>query len=125
MTVRRSWLLAALIATSACADAGPVSGPGRVTATLVSPNGAEGAAVVVLVGEGVGVATPVGGVQLFQSAAGGTTRLVLVSMGGGELAFDVDVADTTHRPLPVIEQVAGPADELRADLAGYRLELSR
>jgi hypothetical protein len=125
MNTRRLLSLAALTACVACSDAGPVSGPGRMTATLVSPNGAEGAAVIVLVGEGVGDAVPVGGVQLFRNDEDGATRLVLVSPGGGDLAFEVDVADTTHLPVAIIEQVAGPDDGLRADPSGYRLELRR
>jgi hypothetical protein len=46
----------AVAALAACTDAGPVSGPGTVDAILISPNGAEGAALVVLSGDGLGAA---------------------------------------------------------------------
>jgi hypothetical protein len=122
---RCRWLLAVTLACCSCSDAGPVAGPGTLTATLVSPHGPEGAAVIALLGEGVGATFPVGNVQLFRGDDGGVTRLVLVDSTGGELAFQVDVADTTHLPTAVVEQVADPDDALRGDPTSYRLELSR
>ena len=47
----------------ACADQSP-PGPGILTATLKSPNGAEGAALVVLMGSGIGELTPLGNTEL-------------------------------------------------------------
>lgn len=104
---------------------GPVSGPGTVSATLVSPHGAEGAAVVLLFGEGIGEAMGDGDTELYRFDASGTTRLVLLSQTGGELVFRVEVADTTRLPRALVQQVAGPDDELRADPAAYRLELRK
>ena len=118
-------LLATTIALAACTDAGPVSGPGTIDAVLVSPHGAEGAALVVLTGEGIGRAVGLGDTEVYRSDASGSTRVVLVNRVGGGLAFRIEMADTTRLPTAVIHQVAGPDDELRVDLAAYRLESLR
>jgi len=114
----------AVIALGACSDEGPVSGPGTMTATLLSPNGAEGAAYVLLLGEGIGDVTPLGDTELFSEASAAATQLVLINQTGGELAFEVAVADTTQPPEAVIQEVAGPDDALRT-LTGYTLEIVR
>ena len=118
--------LAMAATLAACTDQSPASAPGRVTATLVSPYGAEGAAVVTLFGEGIGEATAIGDVQLYRSDGPALASFVLVSHGGGALAFEVQVADTTRLPEASVEQVAGPDDQLRTGVSsGYRLELTR
>ncbi len=115
----------ALAALAACADEGPVSGPGTLTATLRSPNGAEGAALVSLLGDGVGPITAVGETEAYAHTGDGSTRVVLVNQAGGTLAFAVAVADTTQPPAFVVLEVAAPDDELRSSVAGYGLEFSR
>lgn len=117
--------LIAIAALAACSDEGPVSGPGTLTASLVGPNGAEGAALVVVSGEGVGEITAVGDTEVFSEAEVGRSRLVLINQVGGDLIFRVAVADTTVLPTFLIEQVAGPDDALRADLAAYSVEFER
>lgn len=102
-----------------------MSAPGTLTATLASPHGAEGAAVVSLVGEGVLEVAGLGDVLVFKSGASGVTTLVLVSPGGGTLAFTVALADTTRLPAATVEQVAGRDDALRGDVGGYRLSWAR
>lgn len=96
-----------------------------MTATLISPNGPEGAALVILVGDGVGDVTPVGNTEVFARAGSSTTRIVLIHQAGGELSFRVAVADTTQPPEAVVQEVAGPDDELRAALTEYSLEFGR
>lgn len=118
-------LVGVVAALMACADQAPVSGPGTLTASLRSPNGAEGAAVISLTGEGIGSMTGIGDVTLFRADDVDRTTLVLVSPGGGELSFSVALADTTRLPGAAVEQVAAPDDELRPSLAGYRLDWSR
>jgi len=120
-------LLAALLlaALGACGDQGPVSGAGAFTVTLVSPNGPEGAAVVELLGDGLGEITAYGDTEVYSYASEGRTRVVLIDPSGGTLAFRVAVADTTQRPTSVVREVAGLDDELRPTTAGYVLELSR
>lgn len=96
-----------------------------MTATVVSPNGVEGAAVVVLLGDGVGAITAAGGTEVHSFAGSGETRVVLINQTGGELGFQVAVADTTQPPSFVLQEVAGPDDELRPSLSGYDLEFGR
>ena len=127
--MRRAGLRAVLVAAAllgACTDQSPVSAPGSVIARLVSPHGAEGAAVVTLVGEGIGKATGLGDVQLFRSDGPGVTTFVLVSPGGGDLSFELEVEDRTRLPETMVQQVAGPDDELRTGVpTGYTLVLLR
>jgi hypothetical protein len=113
-----------LLVAAACVDVGPDSGPGQMTATLLSPHGSEGAAVVVLDGPGVGAIEPVGDTEVYRSDRNGATRLVLINPAGGQLSFWVELADTAAMPTVLIEEVAGPDDELRAGLEAYRVEIS-
>ncbi len=115
----------AAVMLGACSDQGPESAPGSLTAALSSPNGAEGAAVVTLTGEGIGTTTGVGDVLVFRSDEAVVTTLVLVSPVGGELSVRVMVADTTRPPLLSVVQVAGPDDELRVLSASYGMEWAR
>ena len=119
------WLLVLLLLAAACSDEAPVSGPGTMTATLRGPNGSEGAAVLALLGDGVGAVTSVGATEAYARAGDSQLRIVLVNLSGGELAFRVAVPDTTEPPAFVIEEVAGPDDALRTDLDAYVLEFSR
>ena len=126
--MRRPCLVAivGLVASlTGCSDQAPVSGPGTLTVTLRSPNGAEGAAVIALTGEGIGETTGLGDVTLFRADDVDRTTLVLVSPAGGVLSFTVALADTTRLPAPSVAQVAAPDDELRPSLVGYRMDWSR
>lgn len=106
----------------ACGDAGPEAGPGVLTATVVSPHGAEGSAVLSLFGPGIGDLTPLGG-RLFEWRRADTVRVVLVNDAPGGLSFVVAVADTTLPPAGVVLQVADAEDRLREVLTGYALEV--
>ena len=114
----------AVVLFAACTDQHQLPGPGTLTATLRSPNGPEGAAVVLLAGEGVSQILPVGDTEAHFSASGDETRVVLVNQAGGTLAFEVLVLDRDHPPVGIVTEVAGPDDALRASLAGYFLEIT-
>jgi len=114
-----------LLFLAACTDAGPVSAAGTLTASLVSPNGPEGAAVVVLFGDGLGPVSTAGGADVYSREGVGSMRVVLIHPTGGEIAFQVAVADTTQPPTFVIQEVAGPDDALRPDLSEYSVEVVR
>jgi len=116
-------LLAGLLA--ACSDEAPVSAPGTLSATVVGPNGAEGAAVVLLLGDGIQSVSPLGPTEMYAGAGSSQTRVVLIHPAGGDLMFEVAVADTTEPPAWVIEEVAGPDDALRSDLAVYAVKFGR
>lgn len=96
-----------------------------MTATLVGPNGAEGAAVVSLLGDGIGVVSAVGDTEVHVKDGDSRMRVVLIDLDGGDLAFQVAVPDTTLPPAVVIHQVAGPDDILRPSLDVYSLEFAR
>ena len=113
----------AVAAVTGCSDGGPLAGPGTLTVTLLSPHGNEGAAVVSLVGAGVGAIDALGDTEVHRADAGDTTRLVLIDLDGGQLAFRMALGDTTELPAVVIEEVAGPDDELRTGLGLYRLDI--
>lgn len=122
--MRRLVLLAAALVLAACSEIGP-PGPGTLTVTLDSPNGSEGAAVLMVLGEGIGEVSSVGETEAHAVVSGGVTRVVLINQTGGTLAFQVAVNEVRSRPTVILGEVAGPDDELRADLSGYRVELTR
>jgi hypothetical protein len=110
------------LAVVGCTETGPVSGPGVLTATLNSPNGSEGAALVILTGDGIGDVTSVGATDVHTRAGSTGTTIVLINQEGGLLQFQLALADTTQLPQAVIQEIAGPDDELRSSLIGYGVE---
>jgi hypothetical protein len=96
-----------------------------VTAELRSPNGAEGAAVLSLHGEGIGAVTAWGDTEAHAWPDSAGVRIVLVHATGGSLSFRVALADTTEPPSFSIEEVAAPDDQLRTALGAYTLEFGR
>ena len=108
-----------------CGDAGPRSGPGTLTATVVSPNGDEGAAVVEVFGPGItGVASLDG--RAFSERRGDTLRVVVVREHvAGVLRFALSVADTTQLFGGTVLEVAGPDDALRRSVSAYTLTVGR
>ncbi len=123
---RSTWIAAGaafVFAAGACGDAGPASGPGVLTARVVSPNGAEGAALVTLVGPGIEGIAAAGG-RVFSEVHGDTVVVVVVNEAGGDLSFDVSLADTTRLPTGALVEVSGPDDRIRA-LTGYSVEIRR
>lgn len=117
-------LVGAVVLAAACGDEGPASGPGPLTAVVVSPNGAEGAAVITLRGSGIGDITATTG-QVFSREDSDLVTVVVIHEPGGELSFQVAVSDTTQTPTATIEEVAAPNDVLRTTLAGYSVEFRR
>jgi len=118
-------LLGAALLAAACGDTGPESGPGTLTATVLSPNGAEGAAVVDVFGPGIGAVAALEG-RVFSQRRGDTVRVVLVRDGeAGDLRFTLAVADTTRVFTGVVLEVACPDDALRTAVSTYALEVRR
>jgi hypothetical protein len=126
MTLRRMILtVCTLMAVGACADQAPVSGPGTMTVTLRTPNASEGAALVALLGEGIGTVTGAGNTQVWSEQGNSILQVVLINENGGDLMFQVAVPDTTNPPGWVVHEVAGPDDELRTVGSLYELEFRR
>ncbi len=119
-------LAALTLLAVACAD-DPVPGPGSLEAAVVSPNGDEGAAVLLLLGDGVDAVAGLGDTEVYASTSTSEsrTRVVLLHPTGGRLTFRVDVSDVTQPPAWAFEEVAGPDDELRTDVSGYSVEFVR
>ncbi len=82
-----------------------MSAPGTLTATVESPNGAEGAALLRLIGGGVSSVEPLTG-DLHTSAQGDTTKVLVILDTPGQIAFRVSVADTTQVPVTTLLQIA-------------------
>ena len=114
-------LVAALVG---CSDEGPQSAPGTLAASVVGPNGDEGAAVILVLGDGVNSVSPAGGSDVYVREGDSTTRIVVLHPTGGTLGFELTVDDVTDPPSFIIEEVAGPDDALRADVSAYAVETS-
>ena len=126
MTFRRMILTACtLMVLSACTDEAPVSGSGTMTVTLRTPNASEGAALVALLGEGIGTVTGAGNTQAWSEQGNSIRQVVLINEDGGDLMFQVAVPDTTSPPGWVVHEVAGTDDELRTVGTDYVLEFRR
>ena len=111
-------VLAGLLSASGCGDAGPVSGPGTLTAIVESPNGAEGAALIWLIGTGVESLEPLIG-DFHTSVVGDTTKVLVILDAPGNIVFHLKLADMSRPPRATVLQVADGQNELRADLIGY------
>lgn len=122
--MRRLVLTLMLLAVAGCLDESPTSRAGEVIATVSGPNGAEGAAVVVLLEAGVTDVAGVGDTEAFFEQRGDATQVVLINEVGGDLIFTARVSDVTLPPGHVVQQVAGPDDELRSDVTAYSIEYS-
>jgi hypothetical protein len=123
--MRRIAALTILALATACSDEGPVATPGTLHAAVVGPNGAEGAALIYLLGDGVESVSSAGATEVYASLSDSRTRIVLIHPSGGELTFQMAVADVTDPPAWVIEDVADVNDDARPDLTAYSVEFTR
>ena len=115
-----------LFSMLACDAEEALPGPGTVLATLVSPiEGGEGGAVIELLGDGVLSIEGVGPTEVFSRLNKDGARVALINQEGDQLMFLIDLADTLQLPSFVIEEVAGPDDQLRPDLGKYKIEFER
>ncbi|NOT08628.1 MAG: hypothetical protein HOP28_10545 [Gemmatimonadales bacterium] len=113
--------LLALLVVAACGDrpVGPdLSAP--VELRLVSPAGAEGAALVEI--EGAGTAVAIDATEVVSEVIGGRTRVVLIRENPGELRFRFTPAEGERRGAATVIDVAGPDNAIRASIPGYRVE---
>lgn len=118
---RRAVLFAALAAALiGCDD--PAGSQGPVLATLVSPNGSEGAALFELPVDGVLEAKALDG-QSIEVIRGGRRQIAVFRKDPGVIALRLVVSDQTRLPEVLVVQVAGPDDRPRA-LTGYRVVLA-
>lgn len=124
MTNRRSLVMVALcmLASTACDNSTPPNTAGTLTAVLVSPNGAEGAAILDVAGtvESFGADT---GITVFTTPSATGTRVIVVRMTPGELSVRLALEDVSKPPTVSVVEVADGDDKLRQSLSGYRVEL--
>ncbi len=123
--MRRLLALLLVVGLTACGDEGPPPGPGSLVASVVGPNGAEGAAVIHLLGDGVTAVRAAGGTEVFVREYDSRARIVVVHPTGGDLTFEIDVQDVTTPPSFVVDAVAGPDNSLRSDAAAYSVAVAR
>ena len=117
---------ALLIAVSVLVLTAPVIGCGTeplyrsFDASVISPNGLEGAVVLELEGTYPSVTAPSGS-QVFTHAGDGVTRVVIVLTNPGNIEFTLTLDDVGEEPDVRILEVADGANELRMSLRGYRV----
>ena len=122
---RVTWLGLAMASAgllASCSDSSGPRGPGTLEATLVSPNGPEGAVVLELVGGGIDSVTETSHLTYVQQD-GATIRLVVVLEDPGVIEFELAVRDVSDPPQTTVVQVADGDNELRGSVAGYRVDL--
>lgn len=115
-------LLVLAILLTACGDDTPAPEPGQVVVSLVSPSGPEGGAVFDVSGESITSAES-GASTVFVRQVEGRTRIILVREPAGALEFVLDVENIHQPPTVEMVEVAGPDDELRSSLSGYRVDV--
>jgi hypothetical protein len=113
-------VLCVVPALAACDGGGTgASAPGgEFIAALESPNGAEGAALLELTGEGIESVTAAS-LSLFQLPITGGRRVMLVREPAGRIEFRVRVAPGSEPPAARVLQVVDGNDEPRASADGY------
>ena len=110
----------AALAFAAC-DSTPPNESGTLTAVLVSPNGAEGAAILDVVGDFESI-TAGNEVSLFTTPSANGMRAIVVRPAAGELSVRIAVDDVSRPPAVSIVEVSDGDDKLRTSLSGYRVE---
>ena len=88
-------------------------------ATVESPNGAEGAAVVELAGDVAADVSADDGSEAFAESALGVTRVVVVRAAPGALRFRLRLPAGATPPTARVIEVADGDNRLRASVAGY------
>jgi hypothetical protein len=124
--MRRLTLSLVTAALVAACDTGPATpaGSGPLTISVESPRGAEAAAVVRLVGPGLGSAAPIDS-EVYSDRRGDTLRVIVLREEPGLLRFTVEVQDTTRKPLAELVEVAGADNLLQGAVQDYAVEVRR
>ena len=120
-------ILPLLLALSAC-DGGEGTGAalsgGEYIATLESPHGAEGAAILEITGPGVEEVFA-SSATVFQQPVSGGRRVVLVREPAGPIEFRVRIAPGNELPQVRVVQVVDGNDAVRPSTDGYRVSFTR
>ncbi len=118
----RALIALAVTGLLACGDdpTPPEPVPGDLLVTVVSPNGAEAAAVLETADAGI-VSVSADDAQLFHWRAGGLSRVVVLLDQAGPVRFRLSVEDLNQPPRLRIVEVADASNTLRPSLAGYNV----
>lgn len=114
-------LAATVLAFLACGDEGPSEPPpgaGDLVAHLISPFGNEGAAVFETTDAGIS-SVACDGCDVYHNRVDGTSRIVVLMDGSGELRFTISVTDRQSPPELQVIEVAGPDNQARDDVSVY------
>lgn len=109
---------------AACESARPEPRPGTLTARVVSPAGAEGSALIEMDGASVQSVRAQDG-WVLEQRDGGQLRVAVLARTGGELSFQLEVADVNSPPQARVVEVADPNDVPRTSVQGYRVEFRK
>lgn len=128
MPLRSPWpilVLPLLLGVAGCdgGGTGAAAAGGEYIATLESPHGPDGAAVLELSGSGV-ESIRATSLSLFRQPVSGGTRLVLVREPAGRLEFRVRMADGSRPPAVRVVEVVDGEDRQRASLEGYEVRFT-
>ena len=115
-------LVLSLLFVIGCDGSTEPSGPGTITVSIVSPNGAEGAAILDIVGP-VETVTGANDVSAYPTPSATGTRVVLVRMTPGSLQVRLGIPDVSRPPSVSVIEVADGNDRLRESVGGYSVEL--
>lgn len=128
MRIRLPLLVLPLLLALAACDGGQGTGAalsgGEFIATLESPHGAEGAAILEITGAGVEEVSAAAA-TLFQQPVSGGRRVVLVREPAGRIEFRVRVAPGNDVPDVRVLQVVDGNDALRPSTDGYTVSFVR
>jgi len=108
---------------------GCVSVPGepisrKLNATLVSPNGDEGAVLIEMTGSGLRELTVKEG-RVFTTGTDQRVRAVIVLDEPGKIRFQIEMDDPTAAISATVLEVADGNDEVRTSLTGYDVAFTR
>lgn len=97
--------------------------PGRMMATMVSPIGAEGAAVLEVTSGTVTSVSSDDPDLLVYRVQGQPVRIVALRGTAGVIVFRLATDDVTRPPELHLVEVGAPDDQLRTSLGGYAVTL--
>jgi hypothetical protein len=109
------------LGVAACDGSTDPGGPGTLTASIISPNGSEGAAILEVAGP-VDTVTATSDSRVFSSVTPTGRRVIVVRGNPGNLSVKIRVPDVSRPPQVSIIEIADGDDRIRASLNGYRVE---
>ena len=115
-------LAVAALAFAGCEGSTRPDGPGTLTAALVSPNGAEGAAILDVVGP-VESFNGSSDVSVHTTPTANGVRAIVVRLSPGALQMSMRVPDVSNPPAITVVEVAGGNDKLRPSISGYQVDI--